>query len=65
MKKLFLWMLLSSVVALTACDDDANNEPSVGATEVRVTCDLTIALPSAAAAEGKIAYEVLLSLIHI
>lgn len=59
MKKLFLWMLLSSVVALTACDDDANNEPSVGATEVRVTCDLTIALPSAAAAEGKIAYEVL------
>lgn len=59
MKKLFLWMLLSSVAALIACDDDANNEPSVGATEVRVTCDLTIALPSAAATEGRISYEVL------
>lgn len=59
MKRFFLWMLVATAVALNACDNDANDEPAVGATEVRVTCDLTIALPSANAAEGKISYEVL------
>ncbi len=59
MKRFLLWMLLATVLVPAACDDDVNNEPAVGATEVRVTCDLSIALPSANAAVGKITYEVL------
>ena len=51
--------MLAAAASLAACDDDANTEPAIGDPELRVTCDLNIALPSASAADGTIAYEVL------
>lgn len=61
MKRFLFWMLPLLVLAgfATACDDEANSEPTVGDPELRVTCDLNITLPSASATAGTIAYEVL------